>query len=160
MTGRDRTEDAPTPAPRVPWHNRTSTVLGVSLAGLAVLAILVISISHLTRQFGEPEQAPIDYVGPTSSAPGTRSPTTTTTETITSTSPPITSDIDPGLAPSTGESAAADSEPAQARTKSAEPSTSKPNYRRPRTRDPDGPPEDPVPDDPTTEATATLNPAT
>lgn len=148
------------PAPRAPWHNRTSTVLGVSLAGLAALAILVISINHVTRQFTEPEQAPINYLEPTSSASDTRSPTTTATETITSTRAPITSDIDPGLIPSSTESAEASSESVVARTKSAEPSTRKPNSRLPRTREPDGPPEEPEPNGPTTEATATLNPAT
>ncbi len=148
------------PAPSAPWHNRTSTVLGVSLAGLAALAILVISINHVTREFTEPEQAPISYLEPTSSTSDTRPPTHTTTETITSTRAPITSDIDPGLTPSSTEPAEASSESVEASTKSAEPSTRKPNSRLPRTRDPDGSPEEPTLNGGTTDATATLDPAT
>ncbi|MDY6996751.1 MAG: hypothetical protein SW019_09155 [Actinomycetota bacterium] len=90
MTGRDR-DDAPPAA----WHNRTSTLLGASVAALVVLAVLVWSISYVVRQAGEPEPAPTNFVEPTYSVTDRSVSTPTTTATITSTSPPVTTDINP-----------------------------------------------------------------
>ncbi|WP_322787904.1 hypothetical protein [Mycolicibacterium austroafricanum] len=104
--------------PPVAWHNRTSTLLAASVAGLVAIALVITLISYVARQFNEPEQAPLYYVPPASSASTTRSGTSTTTETITSTSPPMTSDINPDL---TTES----------------PTTTKPSTRPPRTRETD-----------------------
>lgn len=130
MTSRDRDKDAQDPAGGVPWHNRTSTLLGASVAGLAAIGILVAGISYLTDGFGGPEQAPINYVGPAgttrSSTPTTRSVTPTTITTL-PTRPPITSDIDPDATTS--------SDAPEASTRNPETTTTRnPNLRPPRTR--------------------------
>lgn len=122
VTSRDRDDDADREAPPVPWHNRTSTVLGASVAGLAAIAILVTSISYVARQFTEPTQAPINYMEPAFTT-DSESSTPTTTGTITSTRPPITSDINPDLTPPAAEP--------------SETSGRNPNYRPPRTREDD-----------------------
>ncbi|MDN4519147.1 hypothetical protein JN086_03040 [Mycolicibacterium austroafricanum] len=118
VSSRDR--DEATEEPPVAWHNRTSTLLAASVAGLAAIAVVISLISYVARQFSEPEQAPLYYVPPASSASTTKSGTSTTTETITSTSPPMTSDINPEATPS------------------ETPSTTKPSTRPPRTRETDG----------------------
>ncbi len=64
VTSRDRDDDAEQEAPPVPWHNRTSTLLGASVAAVAAIAIIVASIGYVARQFSEPTQAPINYVEP------------------------------------------------------------------------------------------------
>lgn len=84
-----------------PWYNRTPEVIGASLAALVAIAILVLAVSYVARQFGEPEQAPLNYVEPTFSATSSGSATATTTRTITSTSPPQTTEIGGPLDPST-----------------------------------------------------------
>ncbi|WP_335329627.1 hypothetical protein [Mycobacterium kyogaense] len=102
MTRPDRDEGANRDPSDVPWHNRTSTLLGVSIVGLAVIAALVAGGLWLGRQFTEPAQAPLNYVDPTfssNSAPASSTPTTTGT--ITSTSPPMTTDINPESTPPT-----------------------------------------------------------
>lgn len=93
MTG-DRDDD---PDGR-PWHERTSTVVGASVAGLAVIGILFLLISYIARDVNAPDQAPQYYLDePSGSSRVTSSSsTTTTTETVTSTSPPVTTDINPG----------------------------------------------------------------
>lgn len=78
------------------WHERTSTVVGASVAALLALAILYFLISTVARQFNEPDPAPGYYVDPGSSSSFSLSATTTTTETITSTVPPVTTEINPG----------------------------------------------------------------
>jgi hypothetical protein len=78
------------------WHERTSTVVGASVAALLALAILYFLISTVARQFNQPDQAPGYYVDPGSSSSFSRSATTTTTGTITSTVPPVTTEINPG----------------------------------------------------------------
>jgi hypothetical protein len=78
------------------WHERTSTVVGTSVAALLALAILYFLISTVARQFNEPDPAPGYYVDPGSSSSFSRSATTTTTESITSTVPPVTTEINPG----------------------------------------------------------------
>jgi hypothetical protein len=75
-----------------PWHNRTPAVVGASLAGLALIGILIAIAVAMTQQYNEPEQAPLYFVEPTFSATATGT-STTTTQTITSTSPPQTTDI-------------------------------------------------------------------
>lgn len=94
VTGEDRDDDEPGPPSPVPWHNRTPAVVGASLLGLAVIGIVVAAVTFVSRQFNEPEQAPLNFVEPSFSATATRSSTPTTTATITSTSRPVTSDID------------------------------------------------------------------
>ncbi|MGD9618741.1 MAG: hypothetical protein AB7G47_01440 [Mycolicibacterium sp.] len=127
MTDRDAQDETA----HVPWHNRTSTLLGASVAGLVAIIVLIASVFYLADGFGEPEQAPIDYVGPISSPTTTRStgPTTTATITTATTRPPVTTDIDPGETSSS-------SETPEASTRNPETTTSRnPNYRPPRTRD-------------------------
>ena len=89
MAGRDPDDE------ETPWYNRTPEVIGASVAGLAVIGILIAAVTFVSGQFNEPEQAPLNFVDPSFSATATRSSsTTTTTATITSTSPPVTTDID------------------------------------------------------------------
>jgi cytoskeletal protein RodZ len=77
-----------------PWYNRTPNVIGASVAGLAVVGILMAAVTFVAGQFNEPTEAPLNYVEPTFSATATGSSSaTTTTATITSTSPPVTTDI-------------------------------------------------------------------
>ncbi len=121
VTSRDRDDDADRETPPVPWHNRTSMVLGASVAALAAIALIVTSVSYVARQFSEPTQAPINYVGPfTSTENGSATPTTTGT--ITSTRPPVTTDINPDLAP-------------PPETSPPESPSRNPNLRPPRTRE-------------------------
>lgn len=83
------------------WHERTSTVVGASIAALAVLALLWLVISYTTHAFNDPEPTSQYYPEPSGSAGSTSTTTNTSTETITSTSPPVTTDIDPGDTSST-----------------------------------------------------------
>jgi hypothetical protein len=76
-----------------PWYNRTPNVIGASVAGLAIIAILFAAVTFVARQFNEPGQAPLNFVDPSFSATAGNSATPTTTATITSTSPPVTTDI-------------------------------------------------------------------
>jgi hypothetical protein len=92
VTGRDTDDEGP--AAPTPWYNRTGAVVGASVAGLAVIGILVAAGIFVTRQFSEPERAPLDFVEPSFSVTSAGSSTPTTTATITSTSPPVTTDID------------------------------------------------------------------
>jgi hypothetical protein len=92
MAGQDRDDydDEQTP-----WYNRTPAVIGASVAGLAVIGILIAAVTFVSSQFNDPEQPPLNFVDPSFSATATRSLSTpTTTATITSTSPPVTTDID------------------------------------------------------------------
>ncbi len=102
-------------APSQPWHNRTPVVIGASVLALAVIGILVLTITYMSRQFGESEQAPMNFVEPSFSATSPRSDAATTTQTITSTSPPETTEIggplDPSTTPSTTPSSETTSEP-------------------------------------------------
>jgi hypothetical protein len=84
-------EQSPSPAP---WYNRTPAVLGASVAGLAVIGILIAAVTFVSGQSNEPGNAPLNFVEPSFSATATGSSSTpTTTGTITSTSPPVTTDI-------------------------------------------------------------------
>nr|WP_163899590.1 hypothetical protein [Mycolicibacterium pulveris] len=101
-----------------PWYNRTPAVLGASIAGLAVIGLLVFVVSAAAGQFGEPEQAPLHFVEPSYSTPTTPAATTTaTTATVTTTSPPQTTDLSAIETTSTSETT---SEPG---TSSAEPTS-------------------------------------
>jgi cytoskeletal protein RodZ len=89
MAGRDPDDyDDEIPSPE-PWYNRTPEVIGASVAGLAVIGILIAAVTFVSRQVNEPEQAPLNFVEPSFSATATGS-----SPTPTSTSPPVTSDID------------------------------------------------------------------
>ncbi|MFG1933060.1 hypothetical protein ACGFK1_20815 [Mycobacterium sp. NPDC048908] len=92
MAGEDRDDDDQSPS-ETPWYNRTPNVIGASVAGLAVIGILIAAVTFVARQYSEPHQAPLNYVDPTFSATAGQSSTPTTTATITSTSPPVTTDI-------------------------------------------------------------------
>jgi cytoskeletal protein RodZ len=90
MAGRDLDENDE----QSPWYNRTPAVLAASVAGLAVIGIVIAAVTFVSRQVNEPEQAPLDFVQPSFSASASHSSSTpTTTGTITSTSPPVTTDI-------------------------------------------------------------------
>jgi hypothetical protein len=83
-----------------PWHEQTSTLAIASVAALIALGILYFLISTLARQFNEPDQAPQYYVDPGGSSSFSHtSSTTTTSETITSTVPPVTTELNPGDTP-------------------------------------------------------------
>jgi hypothetical protein len=131
-----------------PWHNRTSTVVGASVLAVLVIGILIVAGTALARQFGETEEAPIDFVPPSFSATASVSADTTTTATITSTSPPETTDIDGPSAPVT--------------TTSEAPSSSETSRRRPTTRndddEDDGPTSRTTRRTPRTNITRTFNP--
>jgi hypothetical protein len=93
VAGRDFDSERRNSSPQ-PWHNRTPALLGVSVLALAVIGLLIVVATAVAGQFGEPEEAPLDFVEPTYSATATQSaPTPTTTQTITSTRPPETTDI-------------------------------------------------------------------
>jgi hypothetical protein len=86
----DRDDDPQGPA----WHERTSTVVGASIAGLLVIGILYLLGSYIASEFNTPDQAPQYYIDePTFSSRTSSTSPTTTTETVTSTSPPVTIDI-------------------------------------------------------------------
>lgn len=94
MTGDEDSDGDVEPA----WHNQPSTLAGASVAALLVLALLFWGVSCVARQANEPEPASQYYLDPSTSGGRTSfsSSTSTATETITSTSPPVTTDIDPG----------------------------------------------------------------
>ena len=85
--------------PPQPWHNSTPAVVGASAAGLAVIGVLVAAVMFVS---GRDEPAsPADFVDPSFSATASAPPTTTTTQTITSTAPMSTTEINGPSAPST-----------------------------------------------------------
>jgi hypothetical protein len=93
VAGRDFDNERRNSSPQ-PWHNRTSTLLGASVLALALIGLLIVVAMAVARQFSEPVEAPHDFVEPTYSATATQSSATpTTTQTITSTRPPETTDI-------------------------------------------------------------------
>jgi hypothetical protein len=95
MAGQDDDHDDEQLSSATPWYNRTPALVGASVAGLAVIGILIAAVTFVSRQFNEPDQAPLNFVEPSFSATATHSLSTpTTTATITSTSPPVTIDID------------------------------------------------------------------
>jgi hypothetical protein len=102
-----------------PWYNRTPNVIGASVAGIAVVGVLIAALTFVARQFNDSPQAPLNYVEPTFSATAPRSSTPTTTATITSTSPPVTSDINgpsPTTTPTSSETPSSSDTPSTTRT--------------------------------------------
>ncbi|HKP42513.1 hypothetical protein [Mycobacterium sp.] len=94
MARQDLDDDGEDSTPSsIPWHYHTPAVVGASVAGLVLVGILIAAVTFVSRQFNEPDQAPLDFVEPSFSATATGSSTPTTTATITSTSPPVTTDI-------------------------------------------------------------------
>ncbi|WP_322788815.1 hypothetical protein [Mycolicibacterium rutilum] len=129
-----------------PWYNRTPEVIGASLVALVAIGLLVFAGTYVSRQFNEPQQAPLNFVEPSFAPAQSRTPTTTaTTQTITSTSPPQTTEINEPTTPS--ESTTSESE-----------TTSE----RPRVRDTEDDDEESTPRTtrrgPRTNVTRTLNP--
>jgi hypothetical protein len=105
VTGQDYDDDDEQSASsEPPWHNRTPAVVGATILGVLAIAVVIYAISFVARQFNTPEQAPLNFVDPSFSATTSRSGTPTTTGTITSTSPPQTTDLNPGDATSSSSS--------------------------------------------------------
>jgi cytoskeletal protein RodZ len=131
VTG-DRDDDSG----RRPWHERTSTVIGASVAGLVVIGILFLAASYVTKQYNQPEQAPQSFVDePSGSSSATYSSSaTSTTEIITSTSPPVTTDINPGDETTTSSTSSTDTSSSGTST-----STTTTTTRRPPDTTDDGP---------------------
>ena len=75
VAGRDLDNERRNSSPQ-PWHNRTPALLGVSVLALAVIGLLIVVATAVAGQFGEPEEAPLDFVEPTYSATATQSATT------------------------------------------------------------------------------------
>jgi hypothetical protein len=86
--------------PSEPWHNSTRAVVGASIAGVAVLGVIIAAILHLTRQ-DDSTNAPLEFVDPSFSATASTSATSTTAETITSTAPLSTTEINGPSGPPT-----------------------------------------------------------
>lgn len=91
---RDETRDDARPEPA--WHEKTSTLAGASVAAIVVLALLYFLISTMAREFNDPEPVRQYFIEPTTSGSQRPSGSSTTSQTITSTVPPVTSDINPG----------------------------------------------------------------
>ena len=121
----NRSDDAPGGVHTEPaWHERTPTLVGASAAALVVLALLYFLISTMVREFGEPDQAPQYYLDPGGTSSAYRTATSsTTTQTITSTSPPVTSDINPGDPTSTTSGTDTSSSDTSTRTSTRRPTT-------------------------------------
>lgn len=115
MTGDNDSGDSGAP-PEPAWHERTSTVVGASAGALAVIAIAYFLISTMVSEFSDPD--PVRQYFPDSG--GTTSRTsltaTTTTQTITSTRAPITTDINPGEQTTTSGSETSGSETSSSET--------------------------------------------
>ncbi|MCW2550696.1 MAG: hypothetical protein JWR78_477 [Mycobacterium sp.] len=88
----DRRDDSRNDEPA--WHERTSTVVGASVGALAVIGLLWLLISYVAGGSDDPPPGSQYFLEP--SVSGSSTELTTSTETITSTSPPLTTDINPG----------------------------------------------------------------
>jgi hypothetical protein len=86
--------------PSAPWHNSTPAVIGASLLGIAIIGVLIAGAMYLTRQDNTPS-APAEFVDPTFSSIASET-TSTTTETITSTAPLSTTEINGPSSTTTG----------------------------------------------------------
>jgi hypothetical protein len=83
------------------WHERTSTLLGASAGAVVVLGLLYFLISSLMTGSEDPDPAGQYFLEPSRTTSRFSTPgSTTATETITSTSPPVTTDITDPNAPS------------------------------------------------------------
>ncbi len=79
------------------WHERTSTVVGASVGAIAAIGLLWLVISYVAGGSDDPPPASQYYLEPSASGSSSAAAKTTTgTATITSTSPPVTTDINPG----------------------------------------------------------------
>jgi hypothetical protein len=78
------------------WHERTSTLVGASVAAVAAIGLLWLVIAYASNAFTDPAPAPQYYPEPSASKSNAPTTTSGSTETITSTSPPVTTDINPG----------------------------------------------------------------
>ena len=91
--------------PSEPWHNSTRAVVGASVAGVAVIGVLVAAVMFMSGG-DEPTDAPLNFVDPSFSetASESASSATTTTATITSTPKVSTTEINgpPGTADDLG----------------------------------------------------------
>jgi hypothetical protein len=97
VTDADHDEDEPA------WHERTSTVVGASVGAIAVIGLLWLLISYVVGGSDDPGTTSQYYPDPSFSDRSSAATTeTTSTETITSTSPPVTTDIDPGATTTSG----------------------------------------------------------
>jgi hypothetical protein len=119
-----------------PWHERTSTVIGASVAALVAIGIVFLAVSYVSKRYNEPEQAPQYFVDEPngSSSAVTSSSATSTTEVITSTSPPVTTDINPGDETTTSSTSGTDTS-----SSSTSSGTTTPTTRRPPDTQDDGP---------------------
>ncbi|WP_082570064.1 hypothetical protein [Mycobacterium sp. Root135] len=100
-------KDADHDEDEAPWHERTSTVVGASAGAIAVIGLLWLLISYVVGGSDDPGTTSQYYPDPSFSDRSSASTTgpsgeTTSTETITSTSPPVTTDIDPGATTTSG----------------------------------------------------------
>ena len=97
-----------------PWYNRTPTVIGASVAGLAVIGILIAAVTFVAGQFNEPEQAPQNFVDPSFSATATQSSVDADHDRDDHQhQPPVTTDID---APSSTTSSSSDTSSSSSET--------------------------------------------
>jgi hypothetical protein len=120
VTGADHDEDGNEPE-SVPWHHSTAKVLGASVAALAAIGLVVVGVTFMSRQADEPPPAPTDFVDPSFSQTAT-SATSTTSETITTTGPLVTSEIDDSTSVATTTSST------DTTTTSPEPTNSRPTH--------------------------------
>jgi hypothetical protein len=134
VTGADDDLDVADEAPAKPsWHNSTPALAGASVAALAVIGLVVAAAVFITGQFNEPDHTPAQLVDSTANstpttatAPGTPS----TTETVTSTSPIVTTDINlPSDTPTSSTDTTSSGTSSSRRPDDSAPSTT---HRRPR----------------------------
>lgn len=69
-------------------------MIGASIAALAVIALLYVTVSWVMRNSDQPPAPPTQYFEPTDTVTRIGTTTATTTPTITSTVPPQTTEID------------------------------------------------------------------
>ena len=50
MAGRDPVDDYDDESSSAPWYNRTPAVIGASVAGLAVIGILIAAVTFVSRR--------------------------------------------------------------------------------------------------------------
>jgi hypothetical protein len=120
------------------WHNRTSTLAGASVAALLVLGLLYFLISTVVREVDEPTPVQQYFLDPTTSGSASYGTTTSTTsQTITSTSPPVTSDINDPNATTTSSTDTSETSPTRGRpprTRDDDPTSSRQRPRLNETR--------------------------
>lgn len=137
--------------PSQPWHNSTRAVVGASVAGVAVIGVLVAAVMFMSGG-DEPTDAPLNFVDPSFSETGSEaaSNATTTTQTITTTPQISTTEINGPPAPPTT-SGSSD-------TSSSGSESSRTPFTRPRLRENDDNPGGPTSRRPRFNITRTLGP--